>query len=81
MTCALLTATNSNPASWFLYPKTKGEIEEAVAGLGFDRLDIYRPAFLKGRPSGRIMEELAGKIVPLFDRLAPNKARKVCMID
>lgn len=36
----------SNKDSWFLYSKTKGQAEEAVTNLGFDRLSIYRPALL-----------------------------------
>merc|ERR1712200_286359 len=39
----LLTSKGSNKDSWFLYHSTKGKVEEAVKGLGFERLGIYRP--------------------------------------
>ncbi|XP_023336419.1 oxidoreductase HTATIP2 [Eurytemora carolleeae] len=42
----LLTSKGSNPSSWFLYPSTKGKIEEAVKGLGFNKIRIYRPGLL-----------------------------------
>lgn len=42
----LVTSSNANKNSWFLYPKTKGRVEEDVTQLGFDHLAIYRPALL-----------------------------------
>lgn len=42
----LLTAQNANKNSRFLYPRIKGEVEEKVSLLGFDRLFIYRPGLL-----------------------------------
>jgi len=42
----LLTSRGSNKDSWFLYPQTKGQVEEAIGKLGFDRLSIYRPGLL-----------------------------------
>lgn len=42
----LLTAQNANKDSWFLYPRTKGEVEEKVTQLGFEKLFIYRPGLL-----------------------------------
>jgi len=48
----LLTSKGSNKDSWFLYPSTKGKVEEAVKGLGFTKLGIYRPSLLI-TPGGR----------------------------
>jgi oxidoreductase len=42
----LLTSQGSNKNSWFLYPRTKGEVEDGVAQLGFQKLVIYRPGIL-----------------------------------
>lgn len=42
----LVTSQGANKSSWFLYPRTKGEAEEMVTQLGFERLCIYRPALL-----------------------------------
>ena len=44
----LVSSQGANKDSSFLYPQTKGLIEEAVASVGFNRLFIYRPAFLVG---------------------------------
>jgi len=48
----LLTSKGSNQDTWFLYPSTKGKVEEAVKGLGFTKLGIYRPSLLI-TPGGR----------------------------
>ena len=42
----LLTGQGSNKNSWFLYPRVKGEVEEQVAHLNFNKLCIYRPGLL-----------------------------------
>ena len=42
----LLTSRGANPHSWFLYPQTKGQVEEDCKQLGFERLTIYRPGLL-----------------------------------
>ena len=42
----LLTSRGANVNSWFLYPQTKGQVEEDCKQLGFERLTIYRPGLL-----------------------------------
>ena len=42
----LLTSTGAKASSWFLYPSTKGKVEEAVKRLDFNKLSIYRPGLL-----------------------------------
>lgn len=42
----LVTSGGANKNSFFLYPKTKGEAEEDVSKLGFERLSIYHPSLL-----------------------------------
>ena len=42
----LLTSRGANANSWFLYPQTKGQVEEDCKQLGFERLTIYRPGLL-----------------------------------
>jgi hypothetical protein len=51
----------------------KGELERDVAAMGFPKLSIFRPGFLVGRPKGRWAEEIAGTLMPLLDKIAPNK--------
>lgn len=51
------------------YLRTKGAIERAVTALGFDRVDILRPAFLLGKRSEmRLGEEIGQR---LFVALTP----------
>ncbi|GME91369.1 unnamed protein product [Ambrosiozyma monospora] len=47
-TAVLVSAMNSNINSSFLYPKAKGEIEEAVVKMGFKRTIILKPGVLLG---------------------------------
>ena len=42
----LMMAQGSNANSMFLYPKTKGEVENFVQDLGFSKLTIYQPGLL-----------------------------------
>lgn len=42
----MVTAQGSNKNSWMLYPRTKGEVEEMVTNMCFDKLFIYRPGLL-----------------------------------
>jgi len=56
----LVSSKGADKNSTFLYPQTKGKVEEDVAALGFQRFSIYRPAFLIGnRQETRIGERVA----------------------
>ncbi|KAJ3385840.1 hypothetical protein HDU92_002825 [Lobulomyces angularis] len=60
----LLTSSNSDENSFFLYPKTKGLLERDIKELGFDSLSIFRPALLllengEKRDNERFAESLA----------------------
>ncbi|KAK9708657.1 hypothetical protein K7432_009504 [Basidiobolus ranarum] len=60
-----VSSANANKNSWFLYPKTKGEIEEELSKIGFKRLSILRPGILYtqgGRENPRLFETIAQKI-------------------
>jgi len=64
----LLTSKGSNKDSWFLYPSTKGKVEEAVKELNFPRLSIYRPGLLKcEREESRSGEGLIRWIANMID--------------
>lgn len=43
---SLVSSTGANANSWFLYMKTKGEVENAVKSLGFPYTAIYQPGLL-----------------------------------
>ncbi|KAG0048317.1 Protein fmp52, mitochondrial [Gryganskiella cystojenkinii] len=60
--------------SFLLYMRTKGETEEALAEIGFERVTIVQPAYLKvvePRDSGsRGAEWIIDKVVPVMDFFA-----------
>jgi uncharacterized protein YbjT (DUF2867 family) len=60
------------------YLSVKGEVEDKLAKLHFDRLDIIRPGLLRGKREGasRPAERLGMVFSPLFDRLMIGSARK-----
>uniref|UniRef100_A0A0B7A4T7 Protein HTATIP2 n=1 Tax=Arion vulgaris TaxID=1028688 RepID=A0A0B7A4T7_9EUPU len=43
---SIVSTMGSNKDSYFLYPKIKGEVEDNLSKMNFDRLSIYRPGFL-----------------------------------
>lgn len=62
---SLMTSQGSDKNSMFLYPRTKGEIEEAVKGFGFERFSIFRPGLLLcDREETRPTEWVLQKIYP-----------------
>jgi len=46
--CAVVSALGADAGSRVFYNRVKGEMEQALAGLGFDRLVIVRPSLLVG---------------------------------
>jgi len=82
----LLTSWGTNVNSWFLYPETKGRVEIAVRDLGFDRLNIYRPGFLKcdrneSRPAERATMWLAEKIDGRHSWSVPTSLVAAAMVE
>jgi len=49
----LVSSMGSNPTSWFLYPKTKGEAEDELKQKKLNLLTIFRPGLLKNRRDAR----------------------------
>lgn len=73
---ALVSSLGANPRARFLYPRTKGEVEQAIEQLGFPSLTILRPGFLEGdRQEQRPMEKLMGKLLRLAAPVLPRSAR------
>jgi uncharacterized protein YbjT (DUF2867 family) len=73
---ALVTSTGADPKSWFLYTRTKGELEAAVDRLGFGSLTIVRPGFLGGRRNEhRPMERALGAVLSRVAPILPVGAR------
>jgi len=77
-TFALTSSVGANAASRFLYLRTKGEVEEAVAALGFASYTVVRPAGLIGeRASVRRGEQIANRVTAAMSFLIPRRYRVV----
>ena len=64
----LLTSKGSNENSWFLFPSTKGKVENEVTALGFDHLGIYRPGLLLcDREDRRFFENILQSVARYTD--------------
>ncbi|MBI2386299.1 MAG: hypothetical protein HYV14_09830 [Elusimicrobia bacterium] len=73
----LVSSTGADAASFFLYPRTKGEAEKAVAGLGFETVVIARPSLLLGaRAEPRLAEKLGEAALALASPLLVGPWRK-----
>ncbi len=73
----LVSALGANPGSSIFYNRVKGEVEQAIADLGFQSFTIFRPSLLLGkRDETRILEELGQKAFALFSAVMIGPVRK-----
>ena len=64
----VVSSVGADRASRNFYLRLKGEMEDALAKLGFTRLDILRPGLLRGpRAERRPAERIAMLLSPLID--------------
>lgn len=67
----LVSSVGAERGAKNFYLSVKGETEEALDRLGFRRLDLLRPALLRGRRQERRRLERAAQLLgPVIDRLA-----------
>lgn len=59
----LVTAMGADKKSRFFYNQVKGEVEEAIAGLGYKALHIFRPSLLLGDRNESRTGERMGQVV------------------
>ncbi len=86
---ALTSSVGAKARSWFLYTRTKGELEEAITRLDFPSLTILRPGFIGGdrvekRPVERIIAALLrriGPILPASARISPAPAIAALLVE
>ncbi|MBM1172114.1 NAD-dependent dehydratase [Microvirga arabica] len=75
---ALNSATGADARSRFFYNRVKGEVEEAIGGVGYPSLSIVRPALIGGdRDEFRPAEFVAMRVLRLAERLLPSRYRIV----
>lgn len=74
----LVSAVGASANSRNFYLKTKGETEDGLRALGFERLDILRPGLLMGDRAGpkRLGEGIAMVAAPISDALLHGSLRR-----
>jgi oxidoreductase len=78
----LVTAGGSNKNSWFLYPKTKGLLEENIRNLGFESYSIFHPALLIPDTEDReIKRTLEGAAIWMSGKMGHPKSISVNVRD
>jgi uncharacterized protein YbjT (DUF2867 family) len=86
---ALTSSMGADARSGFVYPRTKGELEDAIHALGFWSLTVVRPGFLGGyrrehRPLERVLGALlrvAGPVLPAGARISPATTVAALLIE
>lgn len=76
---AIVTAVGANAKSSVFYSRTKGEVEDAIAALGFKSFAKVRPSFLKGgeRVVPRPGENVGLKVMTALNFLVPKRYKIV----
>ena len=64
----LVSSGSSSSDSLFFYTRMKGQLEEAVKALGFQKLSIFKPPVLIRKNSDRTMEVAGLKAIQLFNK-------------
>lgn len=73
---ALTSSMGADARSRFVYPRTKGELEDAIERLGFPSLTIVRPGYLGGeRSEHRPVEAIIGPLLRFAAPILPASAR------
>jgi len=75
---SVISAVGANAKSSVFYNRVKGEAENAIEVVGFDRLSIYRPGLLLGeRRKTRIGELIGAAILPFIQWAFPTRFRTI----
>ncbi|KAF4317188.1 hypothetical protein BBO99_00008744 [Phytophthora kernoviae] len=77
----LLTSQGANKDSWFLYPQTKGEVEDKVQQLQFPRTSIFRPGMLQRGDLLRGTEKMFGWMIPGAYQISASAVAKGMLTD
>lgn len=73
----IVTAMGANPSSPIFYNRVKGEVEEALRGLGLPALHIFRPSLLLGsRTEFRMGERIASSVSGFLSPFLAGPLRK-----
>ena len=72
----LVSAYGASPQSKIFYSRIKGELEEAVKALHFNKLTIFNPGMLERKDSDRQGEVLGGKVIRFANKLGLFKSQE-----
>ena len=72
----LVSAYGANPQSKIFYSKMKGELEEAVRKLHFNKITIFKPGMLERKDSERSGEVLGSRIIKFANKLGLFESQK-----
>lgn len=72
----LVSAYGANPQSKIFYSKMKGELEDAIKQLHFNKITIFKPGMLERKDSDRTGEVLGSRIIKFANKLGLLESQK-----
>ncbi|WP_409449826.1 NAD(P)H-binding protein [Chryseobacterium sp.] len=72
----LVSAYGANPNSKIFYSRMKGELENAVRQLHFNKITIFKPGMLERKDSERSGEVLGGRIIKFANKIGLLESHK-----
>jgi len=72
----LVSSYGAHPKSKIFYSKMKGELEEAVKNLHFEKITIFKPGMLERKDSDRTGEVLGSRIIKFANKLGLLESQK-----
>ena len=72
----LVSAYGASPNSKIFYSKMKGELEEAIKNLHFNKLTIFNPGMLERKNTERTGEVLGARIIKFVNKLGCLESQK-----
>jgi uncharacterized protein YbjT (DUF2867 family) len=79
----VVSSVGADAGSRNFYLRTKGEMEQALRSLGFERLDILRPGLLRGErgPERRPGERIGIAVSPILNLVMRGRLDRYAAID
>nr|WP_314491206.1 NAD(P)H-binding protein [uncultured Chryseobacterium sp.] len=72
----LVSSYGANPQSKIFYSKMKGELEDAVKKLHFNKITIFKPGMLERKDSERSGEVLGSRIIKFANKIGLFESQK-----
>ena len=72
----LVSSYGAHPKSKLFYSRMKGELEQSIKDLHFNKLTIFQPGMLERKDSERTGEVLGGKILKFANKLGICESQK-----